>query len=434
MKLPIRTCAAAVAAAIAAACAPQAHAQAAGCALPPGNAAQRWDAIATSTVLAAGPFQNEGLVYMAYVNGAAYDALVSATGRHEPLGPRIRVLAPASGDAAVASAAFEVLAEYFPAQADALRCYRELALAEIPDGSAKTSGIAVGRAAAANMIAARSGDGRLPIGTIMPDYPVAGPGVWQPTPPAFAAPQTPWMSSMRPFLLRSARQFLPGPPLRLHSRRWAREVNEVHAWGRATGGPRTPEQTDIARFWSTNVIAQYNTAFRDVATQHGFDLLDSERLIAAGSVVAADAQIACMTAKYAYWFWRPVTAISATGPAVEDGNPGTLEEPGWTPLLTTPNHPEYPAAHGCLTAAMAELFTVALGTEAIDLTLTSTVVPTMPARHYATAEALRGEIVEARLWGGLHYRSSSRAGVRLGHRVARYDLEHAFYRARGRDR
>ena len=195
----------------------------------------------------------------------------------------------------------------------------------------------------------------------------------------------------------------------LTSRKWSRELAEVKALGRDTGSTRTQEQTDIARFWSSNVIAQYNTAFRDTATKHGFGLLRSARLMAVGNLVGADAQMACFNAKYTYWFWRPVTALAAS-------------DPTWRPLLTTPNHPEYPSAHGCLTGAITEVFTSALGTSDIDLDVTSTVVASMPKRHFDTAGALRSEIVNARLWAGLHYRSSSEDGVKLGRKVARYDL------------
>jgi hypothetical protein len=143
-----------------------------------------------------------------------------------------------------------------------------------------------------------------------------------------------------------------------------------------------------------------------------------------GNVVAADTQIACLNAKYHYGLWRPVTAIAKAGR--DDGNPSTVKDPAWTPTVATPNHPEYPAAHGCLTSAMAEVFTQALGTRQIDVTLTSTTVPASSARHFQQAGDLRTEIVEARLWGGIHYRDSSIKGVALGRDVARYVLRHAF--------
>jgi hypothetical protein len=407
---------------------------------PPPNTVSRWDEIAQNTVVSSGAFQNEGLVYMAYVSAAVYDAATSIQGRYEPYGHRIRAPRGASTDAAVIEAASRTLVYYFPApraaSAPDLDALHSEALAEIPSGRAKDDGIAVGAAAAAEIIALRADDGRVtPIGSSSPFSPVLGPGVWRRTPPAFAPPQTPGVGAMRPFLLRSPGQFPPGPPPALPSRAWVRGVGQVRAYGGVTASARSAEQTDIARFWSTNVIAQYNQALRELAAARGLGLLETARLMAMVNVVGADAQIAVMDAKYHYAFWRPVTAIDpgavssldgGPAPGYEDRNPATVEQNGWRPLLTTPNHPEYPAAHGSLTSSMVEVFSEFLGPGRFDLTLSSTVVPSMPTRHFNSGHELRREIVDARLWGGLHYRFSTRAGVRLGRDVARYDLAHAF--------
>jgi len=396
-------------------------------ALPPGNSAQQWNVIAQDTVVnTPGMFQNEALLYMSYVQAAVYDAVTSIEGGYEPYGPEIRASRRASVDAAVVEAAYRTLIQYFPAQATMIGALRVEALALIPDGSAKTEGIAVGARAAADIIALRAGDGRQPVGTLTPYTPPASAGLafWEPTPPAFLPPQTPWLKDVRPFVIKRADDFLPGPPPALDSRRWVNEYNEIKLWGRATGSPRTQEQTDIATFWTTNVIRQYNTAFRDVATSHGLSVLQTARLLAMGNVAGADTQIACWNAKYHYGFWRPVTAIAQSGR--DDGNPLTTKDPSWTPTVVTPNHPEYPGAHGCFSSAMAEVFSTFLGTQRIDVTLTSTTVPTMPTRHFERAQDLRAEIVEARLWGGMHFRDSSVKGVKLGRRVAHYVLTHAF--------
>jgi hypothetical protein len=417
---------------------------AAAAAPPPPNTVSRWDEIAQNTVVSSGAFQNEGLVYMAYVSAAVYDAATSIQGGYEPYGHRIPAPRGASKDAAVIEAAYRTLVNYFPApratSAPDLDALHSEALAEIPSGPAKDDGIAVGAAAAAQVIALRAHDGRVtPIGSSSAFSPVPGPGAWRRTPPAFAPPQTPWVGAMRPFLLRSPGQFLPGRPAVLYSRAWVRGVAEVRAYGGATGSARSAEQTDIARFWSTNVIVQYNQALRELAAARGLSLLETARLMAMVNVVGADAQIAVMNAKYHYGYWRPVTAIDPGAvsaldggpvPGHDDGNPATVEEGGWRPLLTTPNHPEYPAAHGSLTSAMVEVFSEFLGRGRFDLTLSSTVVPSMPTRHFSSGHELRREIVDARLWGGLHYRFSTRAGVRLGRDVARYDLAHAFRPAR----
>jgi hypothetical protein len=399
--------------------------------LPPGNTAQQWNAIAQEAVVTTpGMFQNEAFLYMAYVQAAVYDAETSIEGGYEPYGSRLAAPAGASADAAVVEAAFRTLIHYLPAQAATLDPLYVEALAHIPDGPAKADGIGVGAAAAADVIELRADDGRQPVGTLTPFTPPASAGLafWEPTPPAFLPPQTPWLRDVHPFVLSSPDQFLPGPPPALDSQQWVDEYNEIKLWGRASGSPRTQEQTDIARFWTTNVIRQYNTGFRDLATNYGLDLLQTARLLAAGNVVASDTEIACWNAKYRYGFWRPVTAIAT--PGRDDGNPSTEPDLTWTPTVTTPNHPEYPAAHGCLTSAMAGVFDAVLQTNRIDITLTSTTVPSMPTRHFARANDLRAEIIQARLWGGVHYRDSSVKGVTLGRRVARYVLSHAFQRLR----
>src|SRR5262249_18080573 len=235
------------------------------------------------------------------------------------------------------------------------------ALALIPEGPPKTDGQAVGLAAAANIINLRSGDGRLtPIG-VSSSFPTLapGPGVWRRTPPAFAAPQTPWVGNVRPFILQSADQFLPDPPPSLQSSEWAEGFDQIKKYGEASSSVRTDEQTAIARFWSANVIRQYNRLAREVAAAAGLGLPQTARLVAMVNLVGADAQISCMFAKYYYLFWRPVTAIDPTAvtadgfgavPGYDDGNAATVEQLGWRPLLTTPNHPEYPAAHGSITS------------------------------------------------------------------------------------
>jgi hypothetical protein len=411
-------------------------------ALPPGNAVQQWNRIAEDTVVGSGAFQNEGLIYMAYVSAAVYNAVVAIEGGYELYASSISAQPGASTDAAVAEAAYTVLHFYFPAQAAALDAFHQEALALIPNGPAKQDGRAAGFAAAQEIIDSRAGDGRLsPIGVTSP-FPLRepGPGVWRLTPPAFAAPQTPWVGSVQPFVLNEPGQFHPAPPPPLTSQRWAGQVNEVHLYGGATNSARTIEQTAVARFWTANVIRQYNLLGRELATARSLDLADTARLLAMINVVGADAQIAVMHWKYTFLFWRPVTAIDPTVviadafgpvPGFDDGNPRTAEEAGWRPLVATPNHPEYPGAHGSITSAIAEVLTEFFGTDVIDANIhgfdASGLAGNMNAtRHFATAAQLREEIVDARLWAGLHYRGSSEAGLDLGRKVAHYDLNHAF--------
>jgi hypothetical protein len=410
-------------------------------ALPPGNTVAQWNKIAEDTVVGSGAFQAEGLIYMAYVSAAVYNAVAAIEGGFKPYGPAITAPPEASSDAAAVEAAYRTLVNYFPAQAANLTTLYTGALALIPDGAAKTDGQAVGLAAAADIIGLRSGDGRMtPIG-VTSSFPTLrpGPGVWRLTPP-FAPAQTPWVATVRPFVLHSLDQFLPDPPPSLHSGEWAEAFGQIKAYGAADSTVRTTQQTTIAKFWSANVIRQYNQAGRDIAAARGLSLPGTARLAAMINLTGADALMSTWHAKYHHLFWRPVTAIDPSAvtadgygpvPGYHDGNPATTEQAGWRPLLTTPNHPEYPGAHGAITSAMAQVFATFLGTGQIGLDIHG-FDPAAPAgnlnavRHFNTPSDLRHEIINARLWAGLHYRFSSVAGIALGRQVANYDLSHAF--------
>jgi hypothetical protein len=420
-------------------------------ALPPGNAVAQWNKIAEDTVVGSGAFQAEGFVYMAYASSAVYNAVVAIEGGYEPVDSTITAPAGASVDCAVVEAAYRTLRYYFSSSsvlvANLDANYAEALSPSNLDGCTAdgSAGTGVGLAAANEVIYNRTTgpnpDGRLtPIGvtssfaTLPP-----GPGVWRLTPP-FAAPQTPWVGSVRPFVLQSLDQLLPDPPPSLQSDEWVEAFNEIKAYGSATSSVRSDEQTNVAKFWSANVIRQYNRVGRELAGARGLSLLETARLLAMVDLVGADALMSALHAKYHYVFWRPVTAIDPSAvtadgfgpvPGYDDGNPATVEQTGWRPLLTTPNHPEYPAAHGVITSAMAEVFSSFLGTNQIGIDLHG-FDPAGPAgnlnaaRHFDMPNDLRHEIVDARLWAGLHYRFSSVAGVVLGRKVAKYDFGHAF--------
>jgi hypothetical protein len=429
-------------------------------ALPPGNTVEQWNKIAEDTVVGSGAFQGEGFVYMAYASAAVYDAVVAIEGGYTPYGPARSAPAGASVDAAVLEAAYRTLWAYLPpsscnpasppaAYAFCLGIRPRLdefyaeALSAIPDGQAKTDGKTVGQQAANDIVALRSGDNRMtPIG-VSTEFPTLapGPGVWRLTPP-FAAPQTPWLGNVRRFVLQSVDQFLPDPPPSLQSDEWAEAFDAIKAYGAANSSVRSEEETAVAWFWSANVVRQYNRVGRDIADARSLGLLETARLMAMVNLVGADALMSGLYAKYHYLFWRPVTAIDPTAvtadgfgpvPGYDNGNPATVEQMGWRPLLTTPNHPEYPAAHGVITSAMTEVFSTFLGTNRIDLDLHG-FDPTGPAgnlnavRHFEMPNDLRHEIINARLWAGLHYHFSGVAGVVLGRNIARYDLRHAFQR------
>jgi len=417
-------------------------ARTAGVTLPPGNTVEQWNKIAEDTVVGSGAFQIEGFQYMADESAAVYDAVTAIGQGYKPLLPPFRAWRRASSDAAVVEGANRILMHYFPSAASTLNAYYTEALAAIPDGPAKLAGQKIGKVAADQVLRARANDGLVtPIGSTS-TFPTLtpGPGVWRLTPSTYLAPQTPWVANMKPFVLKSANQFMPGPPPALSSQEWVDAFNKLQTVGGATSTVRTADQTNIAKFYTANVVRQYNGVVRALTDARGLGVVDTARLAAMVNVVAADAGIATLQAKYHYLFWRPVTAIDPTSvsadgfgptPGFDDGNSATVEQPGWRPLLTTPNHPEYPCAHCVLTSAMAQVFSSFLGTDQINLDLHG-FDPTGPTgnlnavRHFTTTNDLRTEVANARQWGGLHYPFSTVAGLAVGQNVATYDLAHAF--------
>jgi hypothetical protein len=385
-----------------------------------------WNTTAVNAVRASSPtkFQTEGLVYMSYVQAAVYDAVTKIEGRYRPYHDfAFAVTAGASVQAAVAAATRTVLDAYLPDQQATVDAEYTAYLATLSGDVA--GGVAVGEAAANDLIAFRAGDGR---GASTPAYGTIGPilpGQWQLQTSAQTA-QTPWVATMRPFLLDRASQFRVEPPPSLDSRRYATDLNETKAYGALNSALRTPGQTAVAYFWNANVINQYNQAMQNVVGQRQLDLVDAAHLFAMGELVTADAGIACFDSKYFYLYWRPFTAIPN---ADKDGNPATAADPAWSPLLGTPNHPEYPAAHGCVTSAFSDALSVALHTKRLDVTVPgatgggSTLTTT---RHYDAVRDLQNEIVDARVWIGFHYRNSVEQGVRLGNDVADWALDRYF--------
>jgi VCPO second helical-bundle domain len=410
--------------------------------LPPGNAVEQWDKIAEDTILGSGAQQIEGFLYMSYVSTSMYDAVTAIQhGSDKPLLPKFKAWRKASQDAAVAEAAYRTLSNYFPTASATLDPLYTQALSAIPDSRAKAAGQRVGLVAAMQVINERTGDGRMtPIATTSTFPTLApAPGVWRLTPP-YAAAQTPWIANVRTFILKKATQFLPPPPPSLASQTWMDAFNEVKTYGSSTSTLRTPDQTAIAKFWTANVVRQYNAVAREIVDIRGLDTLASARLIAMVNVIAVDNGISVMYAKYRYLFWRPITAIDPSSvqadgfgpaPGLNGGNPATVEQPGWKPLLAIPNHPEYVSAHSALTAAMAAVFASVLGTPNINLDITGFDAAGPPGNfnavhHFARSDDMVAEVTNARVWGGLHYRFSCIAGAALGRSVAHWDLTHAF--------
>jgi len=382
-----------------------------------------WNQIALSTALTTPGTQ----IYLTYVNLAMYDAVNAIDRRYQQYGPEFHGPRDAEKEAAASSAAYQTLLNYFPGQAAALQAQYDAAIAGIPDGQAKASGLAVGQIAAARIVALRTGDGR---GANVPyTYPTSPePGVWIPTPPAFVPPATPWVAQMVPFTMQSASQFLPvnGPP-DLGSQQWVREFNEVKLLGAANSSVRTAAQTEIALFWTANPVATFFGAFGQLAIDRHLSLSKSARLLAMLSVAFTDGGIGCWNAKYHFSFWRPVTAIPN---ADIDGNPGTEADSTWLPLASTPPHPEFPAAHGCATGAIAKTLENFFGTPNVKFCVNSAVTHT--THTYYNVGQLETEAYWARIYAGFHYRHSLDEGFQLGHRVAK-QLNQNFFQPRHPD-
>ncbi|HEV2235160.1 MAG TPA: vanadium-dependent haloperoxidase [Ktedonobacterales bacterium] len=387
-----------------------------------------WNINAVSAVRSSVPtkIQIEGLVYMAYTQAAVYDAVTKIAGRYAPYHDFTADPTGASVEAAVISAAYHTLVAYLGDPGLVLQGKYTAALAALP-AAGKAEGIAVGQAASDDIVALRAHDGRNAVITTPYGKGPLAPGLWIfAPPPSGQVPVTPWMAFMQPFMLQSATQFRVAPPPALTSTLFADDFNELKAFGSKTSTVRTPEQTAVAFFWAANVINQEEQALRDMTSTHHFDLVDTARALAMGSLVESDAGIACWDSKYFYQFWRPITAIQNAGLT---GNPDLTADPTWTPLGITPAHPEYPSAHGCLTGASAEVYANLLHTERINVDIpgaqggASTLTT---SRHFDTVHDLDAEIMDARVWIGFHYRNSVRVGVDLGQDVANWDLARYF--------
>jgi hypothetical protein len=403
-----------------------------------------WNQVAATT-LSAFPGPNGGAppafqINMGIVQGAVYDA-VNAIGprHHRPYLLKRRASARASVDAAVATAAYDVLADLVtnaPERAPfttraallaALTGTRDTSLAVINNGASKRRGIAIGHAAAKAMLDARVGDGRF--GPSQWDG-SSGPGRWQPLLNAGGQQlldPTPWVGAVKPFLMKSSSQFRSVPPPALDSQQWANEFNEVKSLGRATGSTRTDQQTYIAKWWQSSPGVSWNDVARQLIARNNLDAAASARLLALQNLSGADAAINCWNDKYHFDFWRPWNAIVR---ATEDGRIDTEPDAGWTALITAP-YPEWTSGHNCLDAAHVTVLRLFFGDVpaggSFQITSASTFLTTEEkVRTFDTFSQALSELIEARIWAGLHYRSADVAGQLLGGNVARYGIANYF--------
>ena len=387
-----------------------------------------WNAIAVTAAGASGQstLMQERSVTIPSV--AVSDAVNAISKQFTRYGSTLTPPAGASTTAAALGAAYRALTQLMPSQSPFLDTMLSQSLAKF-GVNAGDPGFVFGEAVADEIVALRSADG-----AAQAQYPYTppnpgAPGVWMPTPPGFAAASAPGWVAVKPWVLESGGQFRPAEPPDLTSHRYGRDLNEVKELGATNSATRTADQTNIARFWQAPSLVIWNDVLRHVAL--GLDLDESEaaRAFALMSVAGADARIACWDAKYAFNFWRPVTAIQR---ADEDGNPATEADPGWTPLIATPNHPEYVSAHSTLSTAMATVLRLLFDDDPGVAFTTTT--PTNPGyeRHWTTfSDAIR-EVIDARVYSGIHFRTSDERGARLGQQVGRFAATHAFRHTHGK--
>jgi hypothetical protein len=382
-----------------------------------------WNAIADATsVLAGAPPVRARITAM--VQLAVHDALNSIVPRHAPYAPGPPANAGASPAAAVAAAAYFVLAQTVPSQAAALAVVYGNYLAALPACPASSpscvdDGAAAGESAAAAILALRAADG-----SATPHLPyllAPAPGVYQPTPPAFVAPQFAGWAYLAPFALRDGTQFRADPSeiFDLMSEAYTRDFNEVKRVGELNAevnGDRTPEQSAIARFWPGGG-SNWNAVTRVIVAGRGLDLWEHARLFALLNMGLSDSAVAVFDTKYAYNFWRPATAIRE---AHTDGNPATERDPNWLSYQPTPPYPDYTCGLTTNTGAAVEVLRRFFGTDHIAYTFTAAGM----TRNYLSLSQAAAEAVDARVFGGMHFRTGCTQGVRQGQQVGRFVIQH----------
>jgi len=377
-----------------------------------------WNTIAVNTAVAnkQSPFAQAR--YAAIVQLAVFEAVNSITGEYKPYLGTLPARPWASAEAAAVEAAYQVLNAYFPNSASTLLAAYTNSLAQIPNGQAKLEGIAAGDEAAQAMIALRANDGSFP-----PQFKIPGPAVpgeWQATPSCpinkngVAVGTGFHWQYVTPFGIPSAGNFLLGPPPALTSNEYAKAYNEVMTVGSLDSTERPQDRSNVALFYAASSPTQvFNQAAVQVAQQQGGSLSEHTRALALINMAMSDGLVASFLNKYHYNFWRPETAIHAGD---TDGNPKTEADPNYVPFITTPCFPSYPSNHGSAGNAAAEVLRRLYGEAGHSITLTNPAVPTITLQ-YSSFKQITDDISDARVYGGIHFRTDQEAGADLGRAV-----------------
>jgi len=356
---------------------------------------------------------------LAIMHAAQHDAVNGAQPRYETYASTLRD-PNADAEAAAAAAAHKVLVTFFPANQAALDDRLAESLATVPDGESENAGVAFGRAVGDIVLQARADDG---YSTPDPFSPTPGPGVWEPTPPAFAPMLEPQFQNVTPFTLRNRQQFLPDPPPALTSEDYARGYNEVKLVGQDTSAARTPDQTHVAHFWAEPSPSGWSRIGNLVSARYGYDLHDTARLQALLNMAMADGFIVGWFQKRHFAFWRPVTAIRK---ADTDGNPSTQPDPSWLSLRPTPPLPDYPSTHSVLGGAAAEILRRLTGSDTFSFCMVSTTsAPSGTERCWDSFTQAELENAESRVLAGFHFRFAIETGVKVGRQIGQFATRHA---------
>jgi len=375
-----------------------------------------WNQTAIEVMKGAKAVGNPWTRSLAMVHVAMADAIDAVQGRYTRYIATVPSVPSASAEVAAAAAARHILMQLYPNQKAQIEEAYAASLKTVPDGPAKSAGVTLGEQAAAAVEADRADDG-----TSVPDTyrPFTSPGVWVPTtPPLFEQ-----YARAKPWVLKNADQFRPGPPPQLSSALYARDYNETKNVGSSKSTVRTPQQTEVVKFWTQfNFLPAWEAAARQLSAAKGLGLAENARLFALLNMGIANTFINDWDAKFTYNFWRPITAIRNGD---KDDNDATERDPGWTPLNTTPMHPEYPSQAAIVTGvAVAVLESVFGSNPAITVTATDFDNPNLKREFKSIAE-MADEMKNVRVWGGIHFRNSLEVGDDMGRKIAAYLIENA---------
>ena len=371
------------------------------------DAVTDWDVRSGAIVAESGLGTPPAIRVLALAHTAVYAAVNAITGRYPGTSVPLQGPHDASVEAAIAAAHRATLTKLVPARQASIDAAYQSALGALAAGPARDAGVAIGERAAAAVLESRAGDAA---GTPEAYRPHTTPGAYVPT----ASPAVPHWVRRKPWLMANASQFRPGPPPSLSGDAWARDYDEVKVIGSRSSKRRNAEQTAVARFWEYSLPPIYHGVVRSVATLPGREITRNARLYAAVTQAMDDAMIGVFDAKYHYNFWRPVTAIR-NGDL--DGHHATERDASWTPLADVPMHPEYPSAHSILAAAVGTVLRAEIGAGPTPVLGTASPSAKGATRHWTSVDDFVREVSDARVYEGIHFRTSTEVGVEMGTRI-----------------